>query len=55
MNYPVLMFVSVCVQFFTFPMAWIAGQSNCQKMVTKTPNATWMLGKTATPLTAACL
>ena len=40
---------SGCVraQFFTFPMAWIAGQSKCMKEVYATPDASYMAGYTA--------
>jgi len=43
-------------KFFTFPMPWIAGQSDCMKSVSSTPDATYMAGysasgKTYTPTT----
>jgi len=34
-------------QFFTFPMAWIAGQSKCMKEVYSTPDESYMAGYTA--------
>jgi hypothetical protein len=34
------------VQFFTFPMPWIAGQSECQKQVFSTPDTSFMTGYT---------